>query len=228
MWLGVNLGKNKNSTDPDLDYSVGVMHFSPVADYLVINVSSPNTPGLRSLQRKKELEKLVNKVKESRDGDPKKSRRPAVLLKVSPDLTFEEKRDIAAVVKNPKFGVDGLIVSNTTVSRPSDLKSNNASENGGLSGVPLKNLSTACIRDFYTLTDGKVPIVGCGGVSTGADAYEKIRAGASLIQIYTAIVYQGFPVVGRIKRELAECLTKDGYANVREAVGVDVPKSTNT
>jgi len=160
-------------------------------------------------------------VNKARDQTPP-GREVPLLLKVSPDLSDEEKADIASVVANKKaYGVDGIIVGNTTVSRPASLKSPLREEQGGLSGRPLKDLNTKCIRDFYRLTDGKVPIVGCGGVSNGEDAYEKIRAGASLVQLYTALVYQGFPVVGRVKRELAHCLKRDGFASVDDAIGID-------
>uniref|UniRef100_A0A915M3N5 Dihydroorotate dehydrogenase (quinone), mitochondrial n=1 Tax=Meloidogyne javanica TaxID=6303 RepID=A0A915M3N5_MELJA len=127
------------------------------------------------------------------------------------------------VCLNPLYGVNGLIVTNTTITRPESLSGISAKDlpNGGLSGPPLRELSTRCVAKMYRLTDGKIPIIGCGGVSTGADAYEKIRAGASGVQIYTALVYQGFPVVGRVKRELAELLKKDGFKNVKEAVGID-------
>ena len=148
-------------------------------------------------------------------------KKPKLLLKISPDLTENELKDIASVCKNSKYKVDGLIVTNTTISRPPDLKSPNAKENGGLSGKPMKDLSTQCIATMYKLTQGTIPIVGCGGISNGSDAYEKIRAGASLVQIYTAIVYQGFPVVGRIKRELYEALKKDGFSKLEEAIGAD-------
>uniref|UniRef100_A0A1I7XGN3 DHO_dh domain-containing protein n=1 Tax=Heterorhabditis bacteriophora TaxID=37862 RepID=A0A1I7XGN3_HETBA len=131
---------------------------------------------------------------------------------------------ISKVALDSKYGIDGLIVSNTTVSRPSSLKSENRTQIGGLSGAPLREISTECVREMYSLTEGKVPIIGCGGVASGADAYEKIKAGASLIQLYSAFVYQGFPVVGKIKRELAELLKNDGYSNISQAVGIDHKK----
>ncbi|XP_046570792.1 dihydroorotate dehydrogenase (quinone), mitochondrial-like isoform X2 [Haliotis rubra] len=218
--LGVNLGKNKTSTDPGKDYVAGVKKFGHVADYLVINVSSPNTPGLRSLQGRQQLEDLLEKVVAVRDqlGG---SHKPPLLVKIAPDLTDQDKQDIAAVVSLKKCHVDGLIVTNTTVSRPQSLMSDCKDEIGGLSGEPLKNLSTATVRDMYRLTQGKIPIIGVGGISSGVDAYEKIRAGASLLQLYTALVYQGPPVVSRIKRELQELLQSEGYSNISQAVGAD-------
>ncbi|XP_014115995.1 PREDICTED: dihydroorotate dehydrogenase (quinone), mitochondrial isoform X3 [Pseudopodoces humilis] len=203
MPLGVNLGKNKSSTDAAADYVAGVRTLGPLADYLVVNVSSPNTPGLRDLQGKAELRELLSKVLVERNLLPCK-RKPAVLVKIAPDLTTQDKQDIASVVC--ELGVDGLIVSNTTVSRPSSLRSRQRMEPGGLSGKPLRELSTHTIREMYALTQGRVPIIGVGGVSSGRDALEKIRAGASLVQLYTALVYHGPPVVGAVKRELEELL----------------------
>ncbi|XP_067651067.1 dihydroorotate dehydrogenase (quinone), mitochondrial-like isoform X2 [Haliotis asinina] len=218
--LGVNLGKNKTSTDPGKDYVAGVKKFGHVADYLVVNVSSPNTPGLRSLQGRQQLEDLLEKVVAARN-ELGGSHKPPLLVKIAPDLTDQDKQDIAAVVAMKKCHVDGLIVTNTTVSRPPSLMSEDKDEIGGLSGEPLKALSTATVRDMYRLTQGKIPIIGVGGISSGVDAYEKIRAGASLLQLYTALVYQGPPVVSRIKRELQELLQSEGYSNISQAVGAD-------
>lgn len=218
--MGVNLGKNKLSGHPVADYVSGVRVFGKVADYLVINVSSPNTPGLRDLQGKKELEELLDQVVAERNKlrvEPK----PPLLVKIAPDLSDQAKEDIAAVVARPGSGVDGLIVTNTTVERPASLQSKNRGEVGGLSGPPLKDMSTKTVRDMYRLTQGKIPIVGVGGISSGKDAYEKIKAGASLVQLYTAMIYQGPPVVKKIKRELDELLREDGYNSIAEAVGAD-------
>ncbi|XP_058701830.1 dihydroorotate dehydrogenase (quinone), mitochondrial isoform X2 [Poecile atricapillus] len=262
MPLGVNLGKNKSSTDAAADYVAGVRTLGPLADYLVVNVSSPNTPGLRDLQGKAELRELLSKVLLERNLLPCE-RKPAVLVKIAPDLTAQDKQDIASVVcevrrqegeatrgrtmvvlashrsgrhvclqlsgccrdgvlgRSELLGVDGLIVSNTTVSRPSSLRSRQRMEPGGLSGKPLRELSTHTIREMYALTQGRVPIIGVGGVSSGRDALEKIRAGASLVQLYTALVYHGPPVVGAVKQELEELLREQGFKNVMEAVGAD-------
>ncbi|KIH44579.1 dihydroorotate oxidase [Ancylostoma duodenale] len=222
--FGVNLGKNKASGDAKVDYEIGINSFAPYCDYLVINVSSPNTPGLRSLQNKTDLENVLTTMivqlllhaKYVLDARKLESR-PKVLLKISPDLTDSEKQDIAQVVNDPKFGVDALIVSNTTISRPATLANEYKNEVGGLSGAPLRQMSTECVRAMYKLTKGQVPIIGCGGISSGEDAYEKIRAGASVVQLYSAIAFHGFPV----KRELAELLRRDGFKNVAEAVGAD-------
>ncbi|XGW03614.1 hypothetical protein V3C99_015081 [Haemonchus contortus] len=218
--IGVNLGKNKFTEEPKVDYEVGVSHFAPISDYLVVNVSSPNTPGLRSLQKKADLQNLLAHVKYVLDA-MKLDRRPKVLLKIAPDLAPAEKRDIAQVAMDRKYGVDALIVSNTTISRPETLKSEFKNEKGGLSGAPVRKISTDCVREMYKLTDGRIPIVGCGGISSGEDAYEKIRAGATVVQLYSALAFHGFPVIGKVKRELAELLKRDGFKNVSEAVGAD-------
>ncbi|XP_074737836.1 dihydroorotate dehydrogenase (quinone), mitochondrial isoform X2 [Strix uralensis] len=220
MPLGVNLGKNKSSTDAAADYVAGVRTLGPLADYLVVNVSSPNTPGLRDLQGKAELQDLLTKVLAERDALPCE-RKPSVLVKIAPDLTAQDKRDIASVVC--ELGVDGLIVSNTTVSRPSSLQSRQRTEPGGLSGKPLRELSTQTVREMYTLTQGRVPIIGAGGVSSGRDALEKIRAGASLVQMYTALVYHGPLVVGMVKRELEELLrgSRTSWRQLEQITGND-------
>uniref|UniRef100_A0A915EKM2 Dihydroorotate dehydrogenase (quinone), mitochondrial n=1 Tax=Ditylenchus dipsaci TaxID=166011 RepID=A0A915EKM2_9BILA len=220
--LGINLGKNKTSTNAANDYEIGVNYLAQNCDYLVINVSSPNTPGLRALQSKKELEKIMKTVSSSlARAVPCEQDRPKMLLKITSDLIESELKDIAQLCLDKRNGIDGLIISNTTIQRPSCLASDPSvvQQTGGLSGEPLKEMSTECIRRMHKLTSGKLPIIGCGGVSSGRDAYEKILAGASLVQFYTALVYQGFPVIGRIKRELTECLHKDGFTNVQQAVG---------
>nr|XP_026689512.1 dihydroorotate dehydrogenase (quinone), mitochondrial-like [Ciona intestinalis] len=214
--LGVNLGKNKESTDFTKDYTDGVTKLGKYADYIVINVSSPNTPGLRSLQGRQNLQDLCTNVVTVKEGLPNK---PSILVKIAPDLTEDDKQDIAYALLQSK--VDGLIVSNTTVARPSTLVNSHKSERGGLSGKPLCEVSTKLVADMYKLTDGKLPIIGVGGIWNGKDAYDKIKAGASLIQIYTSLIYEGPPLVGKIKRELNQLLEKDGFTNVAEAVGAD-------
>nr|XP_060644317.1 dihydroorotate dehydrogenase (quinone), mitochondrial [Anolis sagrei ordinatus] len=218
MLLGINLGKNKSSVDASADYVAGVQMLGPLADYLVVNVSSPNTPGLRTLQGKAELRLLLGKVLAERDALPAEPK-PAVLVKIAPDLTTQEKRDIASVVC--ELGVDGLVVTNTTVSRPDSLRGAHRDEVGGLSGPPLRPLSTETVREMYALTKGRVPIIGVGGICSGQDALEKIRAGASLVQLYTALAYQGPPVVWAVKQELAALLREQGFQSVQEAVGAD-------
>ena len=219
--LGVNLGKNKRTPEALAyeDYVEGVRALGQHADYLVVNVSSPNTPGLRDLQSKKFLETLMRRVRAARDALPG-GHRPPVLLKIAPDLGDGDVRDVASAAR--RAGVDGIIVSNTTVARPDFVKRHAAGgEAGGLSGAPLMDASTEMLSKVYRETGGAIPLVGCGGVSDGKDAYRKIRAGASLVQLYTAFAYQGPGMLPRMKRELLECLDRDGFASVREAVGAD-------
>ncbi|KAG5880015.1 hypothetical protein JTB14_037404 [Gonioctena quinquepunctata] len=197
--VGINLGKNKTSTDPVDDYVQGIKKFGAVADYLVINISSPNTPGLRKMQDKDNLRKLLRALVQTRNDLPL-SEKPHLLLKLAPDLSMQEKEDIADVLRKKECKVDGLIVSNTTIERPHSLHSDHKQETGGLSGTPLKNVSTEMIRDMRRLTNG-MPIIGVGGISTGQDAYEKIKAGASLVQLYTALIYEGPPVVTKTIRK---------------------------
>jgi dihydroorotate dehydrogenase len=216
--VGVNLGKNRDSTDAGADYEAGTMAMAALTDYLVVNVSSPNTPGLRMLQEGPLLRALLGRVQAARTAAAPESP-PPLLLKVAPDITPADRRDIADVAL--AAGVDGLIISNTTISRPPGLRSPAAGEPGGLSGRPLFPLSTELLREFYGLTGGRLPLVGVGGVASAADAYAKIRAGASLVQLYTALIYHGPALVGRIKRELATLLRADGFGSVAAAVGAD-------
>ncbi len=216
--VGVNLGKNKESVDAAADYSALASGLAPYADFLVINVSSPNTPGLRALQSIEPLLEIVRAARSARDTavtiNP-----PPLLLKISPDLQSAEVDDIAKVALDEKL--DGVIVSNTTLARPSSLSAPEKTEAGGLSGAPLFEPSTQLLRRMYELTNGAVPLVGVGGVSSGADAYAKIRAGASLIQLYTALVFDGPVILSKIKRDLAVLLERDGYTSVADAVGAD-------
>jgi dihydroorotate dehydrogenase len=216
--VGINIGKNKATTEEDavLDYTNGVSRLGDLADYLVINVSSPNTPGLRALQGKEQLRALLVPVMAARDALEYK---PPVLLKIAPDLSEADKVDIAAVALD--LGLDGLIVSNTTVERPPGLVNEHKGEKGGLSGRPLKKMSTDVLRDMYRLTGGRIALIGVGGVESGQDAYDKIRAGASFVQLYSALVYEGPWLILRVKQELAALLERDGYSCVADAVGVD-------
>lgn len=215
--LGVNLGKNKDTPEEEAvdDYVKGVQRLGDFAEYIVVNVSSPNTPGLRRLQGCERLRRLLRPVLKARD---QLVYRPPVLVKIAPDLSDGELRDIAKVAL--ELGLDGLIVCNTTVSRDG-LRSELREEKGGLSGRPLRERSTEVVRRVYQLTEGRVPIVGVGGVESGKDAYEKIRAGASLVQLYTALAYHGPWLIPRMKTELAELLERDGFDSVVDAVGAD-------
>ena len=213
--LGANLGKNRDSADAAADYCRGVAALGLFADYLVINISSPNTPGLRDLQRRSEVSVLIAAVLQARDALV--GARPPVLLKIAPDLTRQEQEDIAEVAL--ASSIDGLIISKTTTARPADLKSADAPEPGGLSGAPLFEPSTRLLAEMYRLTRGELPLIGVGGIASGADAYAKIRAGAALVQLYTALAYQGPALIGRIKQDLADLLRRDGCVSVAEAVG---------
>ena len=211
--IGINIGANKDSADRTLDYVRAFATLAPLADYVTVNVSSPNTPGLRGLQNKEELTRLLGAL-----TDARKTKIP-LLLKIAPDLDGHALDDIADTVR--ASGIEGLIVSNTTIARPA-LKSAQAAETGGLSGAPLFAPSTEILRQMRQRLGNSVVLVGVGGISSGADAYAKIRAGASLVQLYTALVYQGPGLVSRIRRELAALLARDGFAHVGDAVGVDV------
>ena len=214
--VGVNIGKNANTADDLSDFVVGVNALSDYASYLAINISSPNTPGLRDLQSRIKLRKLLESVILARENSNKS---PPILMKMAPDLDGSEIIDIAEVAIETK--IDGIIVSNTTIERPATLKNKNRSERGGLSGEPLFEMSTDLLRTMYRLTDGKIPLIGVGGISTGAQAYEKIKAGASLVQLYSAMVYQGPKIALLIAKELALLLKKDRITSVSEAVGSD-------
>jgi dihydroorotate dehydrogenase len=214
--VGANIGKNRDTADDITDYVQGVIALAPLVDYIVVNVSSPNTPGLRALQRKSAVTALIERLMAAR-ASVKPDNPPPLLLKIAPDLSSEDRVDLAQAALATK--VDGLVIANTTVARPASLQSPQAHEPGGLSGVPLFMPSTALLADMYRLTGGKLPLIGVGGVSSGADAYEKIRAGASLVQLYTALVYEGPGLVQRIKRELAALLARDGFASLADAVG---------
>ena len=274
--LGINLGKNKAQEDASRDYAEGARRFAPLADFLVVNVSSPNTPGLRALQGKRALTDLLNAAVAARDagvrvagvgaaasragGSEKKkkgklallggilssgsspsssssppsassasaSHTPPLLVKIDPDLDDAAAADVAAAAL--AAGVDGIVVSNTTVSRPPSLVGapdcgpRLAAEAGGLSGRPLREASTRAVARMFRLTGGRLPIVGVGGVDSGDAAYEKVRAGATLVELYTALAYEGPALVPRVKKRLAELLKRDGFGSVAEAVGVDADK----
>jgi dihydroorotate dehydrogenase len=181
--VGVNIGANKDSVDRIADYRAGARAMAPVADYLTVNISSPNTPGLRALQDPAALDELLAAVVEERGGSG-----PPIFLKLAPDLEVADVDDISRVAI--ARGIDGLIISNTTVTRP-PLRSRHAGEGGGLSGAPLKALALQRLRDFRTATGGAIPLIAAGGIASGEDAYQRIRAGASLVQLYTALVYEG-------------------------------------
>jgi len=211
--VGVNIGANKDAADRIADYAAGVMAMAPVADYLTVNISSPNTPGLRALQDEAALDALLEAVMAARPAGG-----PPIFLKVAPDL---EPADIDAIARVAiDRGIDALIVSNTTVSRP-PLESLDAHQMGGLSGAPLKSLALERLRDFRRATGGKLPLIAAGGIASGADAFARIKAGASLVQIYSALIYEGPFLPRRIEAELAALVRAEGFAGVGAAVGAD-------
>jgi dihydroorotate dehydrogenase len=214
--VGINIGANKDAVDRIADYALGFERLAVFADYVTVNVSSPNTPGLRGLQHRDDLERLLNVLTEAR---ARGGLHKPLLLKIAPDLDEPALDDIAEVVL--ESGIEGLIVSNTTVARPPSLRSANAKEAGGLSGAPLFGPSTKLLRQMRKRVGDRIVLIGAGGISSGADAYAKIRAGASLVQLYTALAYEGPGLVARITRELLECVLRDGYSRVANAVGVD-------
>jgi dihydroorotate dehydrogenase len=209
--VGVNIGANKDSPDRIADYVQGVRTMSPVADYLTINISSPNTPGLRQLQDEGALRALLSAVQEARTVGG-----PPVFLKVAPDLGEGEPDQIVRVAI--QHNIDAIIVANTTVSRP-HLKSRHASETGGLSGEPLKALALDALRRFRSASGGSIPLIAVGGIASADDAWDRIRSGASLVQIYSAMVYEGPGLARRIAKGLAERLSREGIASIAEAVG---------
>jgi len=211
--VGANVGANKDATDRIADYEQGVAAVRGHAGYITVNISSPNTPGLRALQSREALAELVGRVMAARGPAG-----PPLFVKVAPDLTDDDIVDIAEVAL--AGGIDGLIVSNTTIARPG-LRSRHAAEPGGLSGAPLLAPSTEVLRAFRAATAGRLPLIGVGGIASGADAYLKIRAGASAVQLYTGLVYGGPGLVARIKRELAALLRRDGFASVGAAIGCE-------
>ena len=218
--LGVNLGKNKQTEEASEDYAAGIRATAGLCDYLVCNLSSPNTPGLRALQGRAAMQALVEQSIAVRDAAiPDPARRPPLLVKIAPDLDDPGLEDVAAVAL--ATGVDGIIIGNTTLSRPASLRSAHKAEAGGLSGRPLLALSTERLAALYGMVEGRIPLIGCGGIASGADAYARIRAGASLIQFYSALVFHGPALVGRIKRDLAARLKADGFKSVADAVGAD-------
>lgn len=216
--VGLNIGMNKDQKDPASDYTGLIRSLGGMADYLTINISSPNTPGLRNLQQREPLDELLQAIMEERAKSCGYNP-PPVLVKLSPDLTDSEMEDIAEVLLERK--VEGVILTNTTLYRPEDIEPQFAAERGGLSGSPLNHISTGAIRKFYALTDGKIPIIGAGGIMNGIDAYAKIRAGASLVQLYSGLIFHGPDLIRKINLVLLALIRADGFTHISEAVGAD-------
>jgi dihydroorotate dehydrogenase len=215
--VGANLGANKDATDRIADYVTGLERLWRLADYFTINISSPNTPGLRALQGRAALDELLGRLNAARAGLTAGDRRRPVFLKVAPDLEADEPAAIIGACLD--HGVDAVIVSNTTLARPESLVSAGRGEAGGLSGAPLLEPSTEMLRRFAEVAEGRIALIGAGGVASGADALAKLRAGAGAVQLYSAMVYEGPGLVARIKRDLAARLRAEGFASAMDAVG---------
>ncbi|MEO8320575.1 MAG: quinone-dependent dihydroorotate dehydrogenase [Bradyrhizobium sp.] len=223
--VGVNVGANKDSVDRVADYVTLIETFAPVASYFTVNVSSPNTPGLRNLQQSAALDDLLAKVIDARERVRKNAGDSPVLLKIAPDLSLAELDDVVHIARSRR--VDGMIVANTTLARPSTLReSNRAKEQGGLSGRPLLRLSTRMVAETYVRAEGAFPLIGVGGIDSGGAALTKIRAGASLIQLYSSLVYKGLGLVEDIKNDLASTLLRTGRDSLSEIVGADAATIT--
>jgi dihydroorotate dehydrogenase len=215
--IGANIGANKTADDRIQDYVTGLERLWGLPDWFTINISSPNTPGLRALQDKDALQDLLGRIQEARVRLAKGKASAPVFLKLSPDL---EERQIGQICDTAcHYGLDGLIISNTTLDRPDDLKSISRTQSGGLSGQPLFARSTEILRLFHHAAQGRLTLIGVGGIASGQQAYAKIRAGASAVQLYTALAYQGPSLIQTIKHELADCLRADGFASIADAVG---------
>jgi dihydroorotate dehydrogenase len=223
--VGVNVGANKDSSDRTGDYVKLTEMFAPVASYFTVNVSSPNTPGLRNLQQAGLLGDLLARVIDARERVREKAGDSPVLLKIAPDVSLTELDDIVQIARSRR--VDGMIVANTTVARPSSLREpDRAKEQGGLSGRPLFRLSTRMVAETYVRVEGAFPLIGVGGIDSGGAALTKIRAGASLIQLYSSLIYKGVALLDDIKRDLASTLLRTGRDSLSEIVGADAATIT--
>ena len=217
--IGINIGKNKSTQNDIDDYLYCIEKLGVYCDYITINISSPNTPGLRDLQLRGRIETLVKKIQKKQTQIEQLVKKP-IFIKISPDLDDEQLRDIALM--SLANNVNGLIISNSTIQRPDTLISNYKNEVGGLSGKPIFLNSTILLKKMYSLTNGQITLIGVGGISSGYECYEKIKAGASLVQLYTALVYQGPKIINQILKELDELITIDGYNNISEAIGKSI------
>lgn len=221
--VGANVGANKDSADFVADYEKGIAAAYPVCSYLTINISSPNTPGLRGLQSKDALQELLIRCGRAERSARENGTAKPVFLKLAPDLSDQDLADVLATIRQHGAWLSGLIVSNTTVDRPGTLTSRDRRESGGLSGAPLMEKSTRILADIASELFGEFDLIGCGGISSGADAYAKIRTGAHAVQLYSALVFEGPGLVAKINADLAARLKADGFKSVAEAVGVDLP-----
>jgi dihydroorotate dehydrogenase len=217
--VGVNVGANKDSSDRIADYALGIEMFADVASYFVVNISSPNTPGLRDLQAANVLDELLARVLDTRDRVADKQGWKPVFLKISPDLSLAELDDVIATVR--KRPVDAIVVSNTTLSRPALMRDRYARESGGLSGKPLFSLSTLMLKQTFQRVGKDIPLIGVGGIDSAEAAWAKIAAGATLIQLYSSLVYRGFGLVKKIKTGLSERMNRLGYNSIMDVIGVE-------
>lgn len=217
--FGINIGKNKDTADALLDYLLLLKKFYQNASYITLNISSPNTKNLRDLQNENSLNLFLSEIISAKNHlKIQHQKNTPILLKVAPDLSLDEQQKIAEIAL--KNQIDGLIISNTTIDRDLNLKNSSAFEAGGLSGAPLFAKSNEVLKNFYKFTDGKIPLIGVGGIASAADVYEKIKCGASLVQIYSAFIYQGFGLVEKIKKDLSAMLKNDGIKNISSAIGL--------
>ncbi len=217
--IGVNLGKNKSSVNSIDDYIEGIEQLGNLSSYITINISSPNTKGLRDLQLRGNIESLIKQIVSKRQLIESINKKP-IFIKISPDLNDDQLRDIALI--SLANNIDGLILTNTTINRPNSLLSKNKIHNGGLSGKPLFEYSNNILRKMYNLTNGQIILIGAGGISSGSDCYEKIKSGASLVQLYTALTFSGPLLISKIKNELIDLIKTDGYKNISQVVGKSV------
>jgi dihydroorotate dehydrogenase len=223
--VGVNIGANKDSANRIADYVRLIEIFAPVASYFTVNVSSPNTPGLRNLQQAAALDELLAKVIDARERVRQNAGDTPVLLKIAPDLTLAELDDVVHIARSRR--ADGMIVGNTTLARPSTLRDQSrAKEQGGLSGRPLFRLSTRMVAETYVRAEGAFPLVGVGGIDSGGAALTKIRAGATLIQLYSSLVYKGLGLIDDIKNDLTSTLLRTGRDSLSDVIGADAADIT--
>ena len=223
--VGVNVGANKDAVDRTQDYAAGIEAFAGVASYLTVNVSSPNTPGLRDLQRASALDDLLSRVLDTRERAAERAARRPVLLKIAPDLSLAELDEVVGVARRHR--IDGMIVGNTTVSRPAGLRAKDkAREAGGLSGKPLFALATRTLAETFVRVEGAFPLIGVGGIDSGAAALAKIRGGASLVQLYTGLVFRGLRLLRDIKVELVAAISRERARSLADLVGLDAAART--
>jgi dihydroorotate dehydrogenase len=223
--VGINVGANKDSADRVADYVALIERFASVASYVTVNVSSPNTPGLRNLQQATALDDLLARVVDARERVAPNAGPTPVLLKIAPDLSLAELDDVVGIARSRR--VDGMIVGNTTLSRPASLREAKlAGEAGGLSGSPLRALATRMLAESYVRVEGVFPLIGTGGIDSGAAALAKIRAGASLLQLYSALVFRGLGLVAEIKSALVGALARHRLDSLAELIGSDAAAAT--